>query len=254
MKPEMQKFVFEEMLRHIEESIGFQEGDEVKVSEPSSVDFSKIPYAHLNCSVLSMHISIIRTAEAPELSEIRRCGGVLQSFVSETMNLLSTASNCLDIQVVEWPFEKEGTRGRKVKIEAVFETMFRNQLDNIFSSIEKINSMGEILKWKSKLKAHTLAWAQAIDYGNVLAMRTSEKSINDRLVWCGAAKKGVENLFLEVANTQGVTFISDRIQINLTPEYVDSFIKVKEADDGNSIYAAKLINSPMMEWLTKNKG
>lgn len=255
MKPEKQIYNFEESLKRLEYSIGFQEDVETKDIEPSSVDFSLYPYLHMNCTVLSMHICISRSVEAPELKEIRRCAGVLQAFVSEIFVLLSALPNCLDIQVVESPLESNSSHGRCVRIEVVFETLYRNQLDQIFSGLERINSIGEIISWKAKLKGHKLSWKNAIDYGSVLAMRTSEKSVNERVAWCGAVKKSVESLYDHEIDANSIIYISERIQINLSPEYESSFTKIADLEDGKGgVYAAKLYNVPMLEWLNKNKG
>lgn len=252
MKPEKLFYNFEESLNRLDYSIGFKE-DKEKVIEPTNLDFSSYPYLHMNCTVLSTHICMTYDNGASELKETNKYDGALQAFISEIFTLFSTLSNCLDIQVVEIPLESNKSHGHCVRIEVVFETIYRKQIDQIFSCLEKINSIGEIIKWKAKLESNELTWNHAIDHGKVIAMRTSEKLVNERLVWCGDVKKNVESLYNYKVDANGIIYISEKIQINLSPDYENLFTKIAE-DGKGGIYAAKLYNTHMIEWLNKNMG
>lgn len=225
---------FEESLFRIDQMLNFQISEEETRS--SIPNLNVIPAKGgviTNCSVMQMEMTPSSSSDYSQLLRVYR------AFLSETVAILASNINCVDIKAL-------GTQ-----LTAVFNTPFKNNIETLIDKTAMINTLAQIVTKKAKrLGLPGISVKIGVDYGNVMLMRYGKLN-NDEvypkgLVWIGKPVEGAQMLVERPVFGRNI-WISDVVFQNLSEEYTKFFQREKES----GCYCADIINMHMKSWLNK---
>lgn len=180
---------------------------------------------------------LIDNCKRPTLAKIYR------SFISECVAIITSNLQCREVSIYGdcvW---------------GIFETPVNTNIDSVFSTAAKLNSLVELLNLKLAKKNYPIiSVGIGIDYGRALMVKAGYKgsSIND-VIWMG----NVVNNACHLANYAGRNerkkiIITSTIYTKLN-EHNQSLLKPYYDIDQNCFnYEGNIINTSMENWITKN--
>ena len=146
---------------------------EEKNSIPSRDSLTYTNGYYVNCTAL--FVDICDSSKLPEYQNRPVLAKIYRSFISELVALFNGAPKCKEVNI----------NGDCVW--AVFDTPYKEDIDNVYSTACQANALVDILNYKLDKKGYkTYKVGIGIDYGRALMIKAGNKgsSIND-VVWMG---------------------------------------------------------------------
>lgn len=162
---------------------------------------SKLTYSngfYVNCTAL--FIDIRDSSELANKHKRPVLGKLYRSYLSECVAVMNGNKNCREVFI----------NGDCVS--GIFNTPRKSDIDEVFSTSAKLNSMTEILNWRLQEKGYsTFRCGIGMDYGRALMLKAGYKgsSIND-VIWMGDVVNQASNLCHE-----GNKGLRDVLQVSL---------------------------------------
>lgn len=193
-------------------------------------------------NITALFIDIVGSSDMTDSSRRPTLAKIYRSFISEATAILNdTGLSCKEISI----------NGDCVW--GVFETPLKSDIDSVFGTAARLNSMIKILNYKLKTKGYTqISVGVGIDYGRALMVKAgySGSGLND-VIWMG----DVVNSACHIANKAGrdgrkAIIVSDIIYSNLN-EHNQKLLS-NTIIDGKSFYSGDVVNSYMDNWYDEN--
>ena len=181
---------------------------------------------------------LIDDCKRPTLAKIYRC------FISECVAIITSNLQCREVSI----------HGDCVW--GIFETPVNSNIDSVFSTAAKLNSLVRLLNLKlAKKNYQTISVGIGIDYGRTLMVKAGYKgsSIND-VIWMG----NVVNNACHLANYAGrngrkTVIITSTIYSDLN-EHNKSLLNLYYDFDQHCFnYEGNIVDSGMEDWIENNK-
>ena len=128
---------------------------------------------YVNCTAL--FVDICDSSKLPEYQNRPVLAKIYRSFISELVALFNGADKCKEVNI----------NGDCVW--AVFDTPYKDDIDNVYSTACQANALVNILNYKLNIKGYkTYKVGIGIDYGRALMIKAGHKgsTIND-VIWMG---------------------------------------------------------------------
>ena len=193
-------------------------------------------------NVTALFIDIVGSSDMTDSSKRPTLAKIYRSFISEATAILNdTGLKCKEISI----------NGDCVW--GVFDTPYKADVDSVFSTAARLNSMIKILNYKLKKKGYTqISVGIGIDNGRALMVKAgySGSGLND-VIWMG----DVVNSACHIANKAGRNgrkpiVVSSMIYSNLN-EHNQKLLS-NTTIDGESYYSGDVINISMDNWYEEN--
>lgn len=193
-------------------------------------------------NITALFIDIVGSSDMTDSSRRPTLAKIYRSFISEATAILNdTGLSCKEISI----------NGDCVW--GVFETPLKSNIDSVFGTAARLNSMIKILNYKLKKKGYTqISVGVGIDYGRALMVKAgySGSGLND-VIWMG----DVVNSACHIANKAGrdgrkAIIVSDIIYSNLN-EHNQKLLS-NTTIEGTSYYSGDVVNSYMDNWYDEN--
>lgn len=235
------KYDFENSLKRIDEILDADNKQyEEKDTLPSRESLTFTNGFYVDCTAL--FVDICDSSKLPNYQNRPVLAKIYRSFISELVALFNGADNCKEVNI----------HGDCVW--AVFDTPYKKDIDNVYSTACKANALVNILNYKLEKKDYkTYKVGIGIDYGRALMIKAGHKgsTIND-VVWMGDVVNHACHLasFGNAANSSGnPMMLSDVIYKNLN----DSNKKLCSYNNCYLCYQSDAINIAMNKWLDEQK-
>ena len=196
---------------------------------------------YVNCTAL--FVDICDSSKLPEYQNRPVLAKIYRSFISELVALFNGAPKCKEVNI----------NGDCVW--AVFDTPYKDDIDNVFFTACQANSLIDILNYKLEKKGYkTYKVGIGIDYGRALMIKAGHKgsSIND-VVWMG----DVVNQACHYA-AKGNTIYSSGYPIMLSADIYDNLNEHYQRlccwNRSYSCFQSDAISVEMDNWLNEQRG
>lgn len=194
-------------------------------------------------NVTALFIDIVGSSELPKKCRKPTLAKIYRCFLSECVAIMNSYDICKEISI----------NGDCVW--GVFETLYKENFDEVINVAAKLYSIVEILNYKLKKKKYELIKVGiGIDYGQALMIKAGYdgSSLND-VVWMG----DVVNSACHIANEAGregneVILISEDVYKKISKEIQEYFKYLYGEDEKNNYYEATLLDSQMNKWYKDN--
>lgn len=209
---------------------------EEKDSIPSRDSLTFTNGYYVNCTAL--FVDICDSSKLPEYQNRPVLAKIYRSFISELVALFNGASNCKEVNI----------HGDSVW--AVFDTPYKDDVDNVYSTACKANALVNILNYKLGKKGYkTYKVGIGIDYGRALMIKAGHKgsSIND-VVWMGDVVNQACHLAAKgnASNSNGNPIMLSTViydNLNAGNQGLCSY------NQSNLCYQSNAVNVKMSNWL-----
>lgn len=198
---------------------------------------------YVNCTAL--FIDIRGSSQLPEKHTRPVLGKIYRSYLSECVAVINGNTNCSEVFIT----------GDCVN--GVFNTPYKENIDEVFHTTASLNSMTHILNWRLEQKGYTtFRCGIGLAYGRALMLKAGYKGsgIND-VIWMGDVVNEASNLCHQgnkgVRSTQQVSVtvynnLKDSNKELLKPVYLSNGYRIDQ-------YEGDIINISMEEWLKEQK-
>lgn len=232
---------FDKSLERIDEILDSDNKQyEEKDSIPSRSSLTFTNGYYVNCTAL--FVDICDSSKLPEYQNRPVLAKIYRSFISELVALFNGSPKCKEVNI----------NGDCVW--AVFDTPFKDDVDNVYTAACQANALVNILNYKLDKKGYkTYKVGIGIDYGRALMIKAGHKgsTIND-VVWmgdvvnqaCHLAAKG--NAAYSCGNP---IMLSSFIYRNLNDENK----KLCSFNNSHLCYQSNAVSVLMDNWLTEQR-
>jgi class 3 adenylate cyclase len=175
MQSSYKSYDLEKSLGRIDDILNSTSLFEEKDVIPKRDDLTYTNGFYVNCT--SLFVDLRDSSKLPERHQSRVLAKIYRSFISEIVAIINGTIQCREINIV----------GDCVS--AIFETPNKSDIDNVFATAAKINSLIQILNYKLiKKKYAEIKAGTGISYGKVLMIKAgyNGSGIND-VVYMGDA-------------------------------------------------------------------
>ena len=192
-------------------------------------------------NITALFIDIVGSSDMTDEHKRPVLAKIYRSFISECTAIMNSELSCKEISI----------NGDCVW--GVFETPYKSDIDDVFSTAARLNSMVKILNYKLRKKGYsTIAVGMGIDYGRALMVKAgySGSGLND-VIWMG----DVVNSACHIANRAGrdgkkPILVSSCIYSNLKEDNQSFFGSTTIGWD--TYYQADVVNTYMENWYNEN--
>lgn len=193
-------------------------------------------------NVSALFIDIVGSSDMTEDSKRPTLAKIYRSFISECTAIMNDSCvNCKEINI----------NGDCVW--GVFETPLKSDINDVFSTAAKLNSLIKVLNYKLRKKGYQeISVGIGADYGRALMVKAgySGSGLND-VIWMG----DVVNSACHIANKAGREFrdpiiVSSIFYSNLSEDN-QKFFKATSID-WKTYYQCNVVNTNMNDWYNEN--
>lgn len=161
---------------------------------------------------------------------------VIQSFISESINIGGSCSCCKDIMITD------------NYLRLIYDTSLKAELNEALDDAARIRSLAMVISKKAKQQAHPMIKASiGMDYGAVSMLPVNQRDSRfPRFMWMG---KAIECAEQNAGKADDDIVISEIVWKNLT----ENNRKLFEMDSlaFSSYYRGKIVNIAMNNWIAK---
>ena len=189
---------------------------------------------YVDCSVIA--VTLGGPIEEPDKFSVAVLTKIYRSFISETVAILNSNSQCVDIRI------------NGDCLTGVYNTPHKSDVDNMFSDAAKITSLVKALSCKLEDRGlHKVRVCIGIDYGRSLMAKAgyAGSGINE-IFWIGGVFNRAAQLRAYAKKDKGIesTYVSTKIFVNLS----DYHKKLLHKHPSHNCYLGDMVNVSMDEW------
>lgn len=238
METKQKRYNFVESFQRIDDILDEPDKSfEESKSVPSRNNLTYKNGFYVDCSVIA--ITLGGPIEEPEKFSVPVLTKIYRGFISETVAILNSNSQCVDIKI------------NGDCLTAVYDTPHKSDIDDMFSDSAKITSLVKALSCKLKDRGlHQVRPCIGMDYGRSLMVKAgfAGSGINE-IFWIGGVFSRAAQLRGYAKKEKGIesTYVSTKIFVNLS-DYHKNLLRKHPA---HNCYMGEVVNVPMDEWKEK---
>jgi len=192
---------------------------------------------YVNCSCL--FVDLRDSSELPKKHKRPTLAKIYRSFISECVAVMNGNSRVAEVNI----------HGDAVW--GVFDTPYRNQIDEVFSTAARLNSLVKLLNCRFRKRGiDPIRAGVGADWGRALMIKAGYKgSAVNEVVWMGDVINTASNLSGQAARLfSPPVMVSSVFYSNLNDENQ----KLMAWNASGNCYAGNIVNVAMDEWWERN--
>ena len=238
MEPKSKQYNFKESFKRIDDILDEPDKSfEESKSIPSRNNLTYKNGFYVDCSAIS--ITLGGPIEEPEKFSVPVLTKIYRGFISETVAILNSNSQCVDIRI------------NGDCLSGIYNTPHKSDIDVMFSDAAKITSLVKALSCKLESRGlHKVHACIGMDYGRSLMVKAgyAGSGINE-IFWIGGVFDRAAQLREYAKKDKGTesTYVSTKIFVNLS----DYHKKLLRKHPSHNCYLGDVVNVSMDEWKEK---
>jgi class 3 adenylate cyclase len=238
METKSKNYNFKESFKRIDDILDESDKSfEESKSIPSRNNLTYKNGFYVDCSAIA--VTLRGSTELPGKFTLPVLTKIYRSFISETVAILNSNSQCVDIRI------------NGDCLTGIYNTPHKADIDSLFSDAAKITSLVNTLSRKLEERGqHKVSVAIGMDYGRSLMVKAgyAGSGINE-IFWIGGVFNRAAQLRGYASKNNGTesTFVSNKIFVNLS----DYHKKLLRKHPSHNCYLGDVVNVTMDEWKEK---
>jgi class 3 adenylate cyclase len=221
------------------------ESDNLYLESNTIPDSSRLSYTNgFNVQCASLFIDIRGSSQLPAIHTRPVLAKLYRAYVSECIAVLNGLQNCAEIFI----------QGDCVS--AVFDTTDSTDIDRIFETAAKLNSLVQVLNFKLERKGYsTIQCGIGLASGQALMVKAgyNGSGINET-VWMGNVVNEAAHLCHKGSRgDRAPVQVSNEVYMSLRPDYRAMLYPVHRGLLTIENYEAYIVNALMEEWIQQEK-